>query len=163
MGHRQRELADHWGDAELKGFVCPIWMTYRQSQELGGQVKKGEHVDPSGTHHKGVCCILHHHGVFSFYYMAEKRKPTYDLEAIKAAFDHVDKLRVTRGAAALGFGRAEIVAALQTMQRAHFYKPVTALWKSPRVAGRLPRSLIRRVALREIYRRRRDAIFADVV
>jgi antirestriction protein ArdC len=32
-----------WGDAELKGFVCPIWMTYRQSQELGGQVKKGEH------------------------------------------------------------------------------------------------------------------------
>ena len=99
--------------------------------------------------------------------MAEKRKPTYDLEAFKVAFDDVDKLRVTgaalRGAAALGFGRAEIVAALQTMQRAHFYKPVTALWKSPRVAGRLPRSLIRRVALREIYRRRRDAILADVV
>ena len=32
-----------WGDAQLKGFVCPIWMTYRQAQELGGQVKKGEH------------------------------------------------------------------------------------------------------------------------
>jgi len=32
-----------WGDARLKGFACPIWMTYRQAQELGGQVKKGEH------------------------------------------------------------------------------------------------------------------------
>lgn len=31
-----------WCDAELKGFVCPIWMTYKQSQELGGQVRKGE-------------------------------------------------------------------------------------------------------------------------
>jgi motility quorum-sensing regulator/GCU-specific mRNA interferase toxin len=62
--------------------------------------------------------------------MAEKRKPTYDLEAFKAAFDNVDKLRVTgaalRDAAALGFGRAEIVATLQTMQRPHFYKSMTA-------------------------------------
>ena len=32
-----------WGDAQAKGFVCPIWMTYRQALELGGQVKKGEH------------------------------------------------------------------------------------------------------------------------
>jgi antirestriction protein ArdC len=32
-----------WGDAELKGFVCPIWMTFRQAQELGAHVKKGEH------------------------------------------------------------------------------------------------------------------------
>jgi antirestriction protein ArdC len=32
-----------WGEAELNGYVCPIWMTYRQAQELGGQVKKGEH------------------------------------------------------------------------------------------------------------------------
>jgi antirestriction protein ArdC len=32
-----------WADAELKGFTCPIWMTYRQATELGGQVLKGEH------------------------------------------------------------------------------------------------------------------------
>jgi antirestriction protein ArdC len=32
-----------WGDAETKGFVCPIWMTFRQAQELGGHVRKGEH------------------------------------------------------------------------------------------------------------------------
>jgi motility quorum-sensing regulator / GCU-specific mRNA interferase toxin len=62
--------------------------------------------------------------------MTEKRKPTYDLTAFKAAFDDVDKLHVTgtavRGAAALGFGRAEIVATIQTMQRAHFYKSMTS-------------------------------------
>lgn len=32
-----------WGEAEAKGYACPIWMTYRQAQELGGQVRKGEH------------------------------------------------------------------------------------------------------------------------
>jgi len=32
-----------WGDAVLKGFACPIWMTYRQALELNGQVRKGEH------------------------------------------------------------------------------------------------------------------------
>jgi motility quorum-sensing regulator/GCU-specific mRNA interferase toxin len=62
--------------------------------------------------------------------MTEKRKPTYDLEAFKEAFGSVDKLRATgsalRGAAALGFGRADIVATLQTIQRAHFYKSMTA-------------------------------------
>ncbi len=62
--------------------------------------------------------------------MTEKRKPTYDLTAFKAAFDDVDKLHVTgsavRGAAAIGLGRAEIVATIQTMQRAHFYKSMTS-------------------------------------
>ena len=32
-----------WGEAVLKGYAAPIWMTYKQSQELGGQVRKGEH------------------------------------------------------------------------------------------------------------------------
>src|SRR5579863_494054 len=32
-----------WGEALGKGYACPIWMTYRQASELGGQVKKGEH------------------------------------------------------------------------------------------------------------------------
>jgi len=62
--------------------------------------------------------------------MREKRKPTYDLEAFKEAFGSVDKLQATgtalKGAAALGFGRADIVAILQTMQRTHFYKSMTA-------------------------------------
>jgi antirestriction protein ArdC len=35
-----------WGDAVTKGFVCPIWMTYRQAGELGGNVRKGEHGSP---------------------------------------------------------------------------------------------------------------------
>jgi antirestriction protein ArdC len=32
-----------WGAAELKGFACPIWMTFRQAQELGAHVRKSEH------------------------------------------------------------------------------------------------------------------------
>ena len=62
--------------------------------------------------------------------MTEKRKPTYDLIAFKTAFDDVDKVHVTgtavRTAAALGFGRAEIVATIQTMLRTHFYKSMTS-------------------------------------
>ncbi len=62
--------------------------------------------------------------------MAEKRKPTYDLEAFKAAFASMDTLHVTgtalQSAAALGFGRREIVATLQTVRRSHFYKSMTA-------------------------------------
>lgn len=62
--------------------------------------------------------------------MAEKRKPTYDLAAVKAAFASVERLNVTgtalRGAAALGFGRAEIVATIQSMDRTHFHKSMTS-------------------------------------
>jgi antirestriction protein ArdC len=31
-----------WGEAMEKGYAAPIWMTYRQAKELGGQVRKGE-------------------------------------------------------------------------------------------------------------------------
>ena len=62
--------------------------------------------------------------------MAEKRKPTYDLDAFKATFASVDRLAVTGtallSAAALGFGRAEIVSTIQTMQRSQFFKSMTA-------------------------------------
>jgi len=62
--------------------------------------------------------------------MTEKRQPTYDLETFKATFSSVERLAVTgtslRSAAALGFGRAEIVETIQTMQREHFYKSMTS-------------------------------------
>lgn len=32
-----------WGEAMAKGYNAPIWMTYKQAQELGAQVRKGEH------------------------------------------------------------------------------------------------------------------------
>jgi antirestriction protein ArdC len=32
-----------WGDALDKGFTRITWMTYKQAEELGGQVRKGEH------------------------------------------------------------------------------------------------------------------------
>ena len=60
----------------------------------------------------------------------EKRKPTYDLDAFRSAFATVDALNVTgtavRSAAVLGFGRTEIVATIQTMQRLHFQKSMTS-------------------------------------
>ena len=66
----------------------------------------------------------------SFGGMTEKRKPTYDLEGFKAAFASVDRLNVMgvalRNAAELGFGRDGIVSTVQTMQRGHFYKSMTA-------------------------------------
>lgn len=68
--------------------------------------------------------------------MTEKRKPTYDIGVFKTAFSNVDKLSATgtalRSAAALGFGRAEIVATIQSMQRGHFYKSMTA-YANPRL------------------------------
>lgn len=35
-----------WIEAEQKGFQSPIWMTYKQAQQLGGQVKKREKGTP---------------------------------------------------------------------------------------------------------------------
>ena len=32
-----------WCDAEEKGFNAPFWMTFKQAQELGANVRKGEH------------------------------------------------------------------------------------------------------------------------
>ncbi len=32
-----------WIEAQASGFVAPSWMTYRQAQALGAQVRKGEH------------------------------------------------------------------------------------------------------------------------
>lgn len=59
--------------------------------------------------------------------MAEKRKPSYDLDAFRAA---AGRMRVTvvatRTAATLGFGRAEIEATIKSMRQGHFYKSMTA-------------------------------------
>lgn len=80
----------------------------------------------------------------------EKRKPTYDLEAIQAAFTSVERLNATgsaiRGAAAIGFGRREIVSTIQSIRRTHFFKSMTSyadhrLWQDvyyvPSAAGTL--------------------------
>ena len=32
-----------WMEAEKKGYAAPIWMSFRQAQELGGYVRKDEH------------------------------------------------------------------------------------------------------------------------
>ena len=62
--------------------------------------------------------------------MSEKRKPTYDLNAIKAAFTTAKGLKATgsaiQDAAVLGFGSTEIVETIQSIQRAHFHKSMTS-------------------------------------
>jgi antirestriction protein ArdC len=32
-----------WSASVMKGFACPLWLTFKQTQELGGNVRKGEH------------------------------------------------------------------------------------------------------------------------
>ena len=62
--------------------------------------------------------------------MTQKKRPTYDLEAFKAAFSTVESLRMTftasNDAANLGFGKPEIVDTLQTMRPTQFYKSMTS-------------------------------------
>ena len=31
-----------WGEAVAKGYAAPIWMTFKQAQEMGAHVRKGE-------------------------------------------------------------------------------------------------------------------------
>ncbi|PLX37616.1 MAG: hypothetical protein C0606_04840 [Hyphomicrobiales bacterium] len=62
--------------------------------------------------------------------MIDKRKATYDLDAIQTAFFSESSLVATgsalRGAAALGFGRREIVRTIQSIRRKHFVKSMTS-------------------------------------
>jgi motility quorum-sensing regulator / GCU-specific mRNA interferase toxin len=62
--------------------------------------------------------------------MTEKRTPTHDLTAIKAKFSTPGALVATgtaiKDAAALGFGRQEIVDTIQKMETAHFVKSMTS-------------------------------------
>lgn len=60
----------------------------------------------------------------------EKRKPTYDLSSVKAAFCQPERLAVTlkarQDATRLGFDDQDIVDAIQSMERRHFYKSMTS-------------------------------------
>lgn len=59
----------------------------------------------------------------------EKRKPTYDLEAVKAAIGSARTLAITTtalmNAASLGFDRNGIATVIQTITRSMFYKSMT--------------------------------------
>lgn len=46
-----------WSSAVAQGFPAPIWMTYRQAQELGGRVRRGGCRDVPGHH--GDVAMLH--------------------------------------------------------------------------------------------------------
>lgn len=59
----------------------------------------------------------------------EKRRPTYDLEAIKLALGSVDRLAMTTSAlldaTALGFDRGGIVETIIGIERRMFFKSMT--------------------------------------
>jgi motility quorum-sensing regulator/GCU-specific mRNA interferase toxin len=59
----------------------------------------------------------------------EKRRPTYDLDAIKQAIGSVDRLAITtsalRDASALGFDRGAIVETIHSVERSMFVKSMT--------------------------------------
>ena len=61
--------------------------------------------------------------------MMEKRRPTYDLEAIKLAIGSVETLAMTttalRDATALGFDRGGIVETIGGIERSMFFKSMT--------------------------------------
>ena len=62
--------------------------------------------------------------------MPEKRRPHNDLRRIKAIFSTVKGLQITssatRDALALGYGSADIIRVIGTIQISHFYKSMTA-------------------------------------
>ncbi|MBI2236160.1 MAG: type II toxin-antitoxin system MqsR family toxin [Magnetospirillum sp.] len=59
----------------------------------------------------------------------EKRRPTYDLDAVKAALGSVETLAITRtaffDALSLGFSRSSIAAVINSIRRPMFYKSMT--------------------------------------
>jgi motility quorum-sensing regulator/GCU-specific mRNA interferase toxin len=63
------------------------------------------------------------------FWLMEKRRPTYDLDAIKLAIGSVDTLAITtsalRDATALGFDRGGIVAVIHSVERRMFFKSMT--------------------------------------
>jgi motility quorum-sensing regulator/GCU-specific mRNA interferase toxin len=62
--------------------------------------------------------------------MTEKRKPSYDLGAFRAAFSSAERLNATgsaiRGALSIGFDLNGIVDTIQTMRPSQFYKSMTS-------------------------------------
>ncbi|MBZ9744279.1 type II toxin-antitoxin system MqsR family toxin [Mesorhizobium sp. CO1-1-7] len=59
----------------------------------------------------------------------DKRRPTYDLDAIKTTFGSVDTLAITtsalRDAVGLGFDRAGVIEVTDSMTRKMFVKSMT--------------------------------------
>jgi motility quorum-sensing regulator/GCU-specific mRNA interferase toxin len=59
----------------------------------------------------------------------EKRRPTYDLDAIKSALGSVETLAITRtafsDALSLGFSHSGVAAVINSIRRPMFYKSMT--------------------------------------
>lgn len=96
-----------WAAAEDSGYSCPLWLTYQQTKELGGFVKKGEHgstvvyaasfkkteEDDKGDEVERDIPFLKQYTVFNAeqceglpdHYYATKEKPASTIERIASA------------------------------------------------------------------------------
>ncbi len=96
-----------WAAAEEAGYTCPLWLTYQQSKELGGHVKKGEHgslvvyastfkkseADDTGGEVEREIPFLKQYSVFNAeqceglpdHYYATKEKPSSTIERVEQA------------------------------------------------------------------------------
>lgn len=74
-----------------------------------------------------LCLKCHLNGAIIF--VLEKRRPTYDLAAIKAALGSLDTLAITTSAVkdafSLGFDRVGIVETINSIERSKFFKSKT--------------------------------------
>ena len=66
-----------------------------------------------------------HRGGFLMPNVIDKYTPTYDLESFKQSKYEI-KMSAIRSAFDLGFNRTDIRAAIQSMERKHFYKSMTS-------------------------------------
>ena len=78
--------------------------------------------------HKRPLAKIHHYGVI--FPTVEKRRPTHDLDAFKAACADPRRFRATgsavRDAVSLGFDSADMLSTILLMRRSQFYKSMTA-------------------------------------
>lgn len=96
-----------WGEAVANGYTAPIWMTYKQAQELGGQVRKGERgslvvyansvtkteTDEKGDEHERSIPFMKGYTVFNVeqvdglpaHYYAQPAQPLPPVQRIEAA------------------------------------------------------------------------------
>lgn len=99
-----------WGEAMAKGYACPMWMTYKQAQELGAHVRKGEsgslvvyantinrtETDDKGEEHERAIPFIKGYTVFNieqieglpahYYAKAETPPPAARIEAAERFF-----------------------------------------------------------------------------
>jgi antirestriction protein ArdC len=127
-----------WDSADTQGFACPIWLTFKQAQELGGSVRRGEKSSPVvyASSYKKECqksdkdteeqeiFFLKQYAVFNVeqcqglpgHYYQLKKKPDDSLEPIRQAAEFFEN---TKADIRIGGNRACYVATEDHIRMPH--------------------------------------------